>query len=176
MSARPFNDQVEQADDDCYVDPAMWPRTGIPDWITLSPVSDLAFRIYAIIKAHQSKEQPRPFPGQASLARMLGYAKTDQVSAAIQELRDIGAISSRVRPCPTGRRTHYTLHEMPAPTAPEYTGPRKTADLYPPGDGGALLQAMGDARARRKRGVARNPSGRAEPQQGGSPLTKVHPS
>ncbi len=173
MSApRGFGDQVEAADEQCVVDPSAFPRTGIPDWITLSGISDLAFRLYSIIKAHQSKDEPKPFPGQKSLARMLGYAKTDPIRDAIKELRDIGAITTELRPCSNGRKTHYTIHEMPAVNPGAYAGPRKTSDLYKPG----VLEAMGDARARRSRGVSRNPSGRKKPAGAGDTLTKVHAS
>lgn len=179
MSAPQDWSGLVEAATEAMVDPATFPDSDMPDWITLSPISDLAYRVFGIIKAHQSKDQPRPFPGQEKLAKMLGYAKTDPIRDAVQELRDIGAVTTTFRPSANGRRMHYQLHDFPAVNAASYVGPRKTSDLYRPG----VLEAMGEARARRKRGVPRNPSGVAKAatrrstrrSASGTTLTKVDP-
>lgn len=161
-------DQIQQAPADPVVNPASFPRTSTPDWIILSSISDLAFRLYAVIKAHQSKDEPKPFPGQDTMAKLFGYAKTDPISAALQELRDIGAITTELEKSPRGRKTVYTLHEVPHGVGERYEGPRKTGDIYK----GDALEQLAAARARRKRGVVRNPSGARKPPQRGTPLVK----
>lgn len=156
MSAPASMGDIVEPDDEAVVDSDDFPWSSNPDWVTLSPISDLAYRIFSIIRAHVSKENPRPFPSQRTLASILGYAKTDPISAAIQELRDLGAITTRQEPCAAGRRTRYKVNMFP-PSGEAFAGPRKTSDLYAPG----VLEGMAEARARRKRGVQRNPSGRS---------------
>jgi hypothetical protein len=156
--AQGMGDEVEP-DDEAEVEGDEFPWSITPDWVTLAPISDLAYRIYAIVRAHANKAQGgrTSFPSQKTLATILGYAKTDQISAAVQELRGIGAMSTRQVPCPKGRKTIYKTYMEPRMVG-EYAGPRQTSDLYNPG----VLEGMAQARAKRARGVSRNPSGKAK--------------
>lgn len=116
--------------------------TTVSDWVLLAPkLSDRAFRVYALLRMHL-QEGPKVWPGQKTLAAMLGIKKTDGIGAAITELRELGAVTVEVERHPGGRRNIYYIHEA----VPEgyNDGPISRSDFYSqrgddPGIGGDPL-------------------------------------
>jgi hypothetical protein len=154
-----FLDELE-ADDEAEIEGDEYPWSINPDWVTLSGISDLAYRIFGILRAHANKADGRrlPFPSQAVLGKILGISSTDPISKAINELRNIGCLTTRQVPSKKGKKTIYKTWMEPHPSV-GYVGPKKTSDLYVAG----VLDELSATRARRKRGVVRNPSGGRKP-------------
>lgn len=175
QAAAPLDqDEVELAD---AVESDDYPYSIVPDWVLLAPVSDLAVRIYGLLRAYANKSSGgrTSFPAKTTLAKILGYAKTQPIGAAVRELEDIGAVTTREVSCRGGRRTVYKTYLEPVPGA-GLRGPRMTSELRAPG----VLEEMAGQRAKRRRGrPAPAPTDEpaapvpAAPADGGSPPPSV---
>lgn len=167
MTAAVGDDEVEGGDDEVEGDD--YPFTLIPDWVLLAPISDLAFRIYGLLRAYANKSRGgrTSFPAQTTLARILGFAKTQPISQAVAELEAIGAVTRRKVAYPRGRKTIYRTYLEPHPDS-GYRGPRMTAQLSDPD----VLAALAAERAHRK--PRRRPTD--QPDQPDRPASDIAPA
>lgn len=79
----------------------------------LSDISIAAKALYCIYKGHisRTRDDKRVWPGQITLALMLGVAKPESITKYNRELVAIGAIDIRKECMP--RRNVYIIHELP---------------------------------------------------------------
>ena len=63
----------------------------LPEWIIDAPISDCAFRLYAVLLRY-GQTSGRRMPGRALLARRLHKSSKDTVDRALRELVGIGAV------------------------------------------------------------------------------------
>ena len=63
----------------------------VPEWIIDAPISDCAFRLYAVLLRY-GQTSGRRMPGRALLARRLHKSSKDTVDRALKELAGIGAV------------------------------------------------------------------------------------
>ena len=63
----------------------------VPEWIIDAPISDCAFRLYAVLLRYGQTSGQR-MPGRALLARRLQKSSKDTVDRALKELVGIGAV------------------------------------------------------------------------------------
>ena len=63
----------------------------VPEWIIDAPISDCAFRLYAVLLRYGQTSGQR-MPGRALLARRLHKSSKDTVDRALKELAGIGAV------------------------------------------------------------------------------------
>jgi hypothetical protein len=63
----------------------------VPEWIIDAPISDCAFRLYAVLLRYGQTSGQR-MPGRALLARRLHKSSKDTVDRALKELVSIGAV------------------------------------------------------------------------------------
>lgn len=68
----------------------------IPDWLIVSPVSDRAVRVYAVLAGFADNETLTAFPSRGLIAKRINTS-VKSVDRALRELLDIGAIESEKR-------------------------------------------------------------------------------
>lgn len=125
-----------------------FPWSVIADWLVFAPISDLAYRVFGVLRAFANKEKGghTSFPSQATIARALGYAKRDAIGSAIAELENIGAVTRTIKSQASGRFTLYRTNLIP-PDPKNYPWPRRSSDLRDPG----MLEDLAAARRPRRK-------------------------
>lgn len=74
----------------------------VPQWIVDSEVCDRAVRLYAVLASYRQSSGSR-MPTFVTMARRLKAPAGGDVSAALQELADVGAVGVQVRTVDRGR-------------------------------------------------------------------------
>lgn len=89
--------------------PNIGPWGALPKWLTLSPVSDSAFRLFAVLLSYADANY-EAWPSRATLASHL-HCSTKTVDRAVKELIEANAIFIEKRPTPDGFHSsnHYFL-------------------------------------------------------------------
>jgi hypothetical protein len=102
----------------------------VPEWLIDADVSDVAFRLYAVLLRYGQSSGCR-MPSRATLARRLKKASTDTVDRALRELVALGAVEIERRR--SGRQNlPNQYHVRTSRPHPEPAG----ADPAPPEEGG----------------------------------------
>jgi len=146
-----------------------YPYTTVGDWVLLAPISDRAVRVYGLLRMHVNTKRgdDRVWPSQMKIAAVLGLAKIDPVGKAVQELVALGAVDTRYRRTPRGRRLEYRVHLAPPDG---YAGPMGTPDLHAEG----AMEAFAEDRVRRFPDRQNGRSSGVTPDPGGSPKRTTH--
>jgi hypothetical protein len=102
----------------------------VPEWLIDADVSDVAFRLYAVLLRYGQSSGCR-MPSRATLARRLKKASTDTVDRALRELVALGAVQIERRR--SGRQNlpnqyHVrTSRPLPEPAGADPRLPRRVA-------------------------------------------------
>lgn len=88
----------------------------IPDWVTNSPISHGAYRLYGVLGTYASRDANTCYPSYKTLAGRLGCSRR-QVMNYTKELVDVGALAVRKRASPVSRSesdtNEYVLLTIP---------------------------------------------------------------
>lgn len=106
-----------------------FPYSTVGDWVALSGVSDRAVRVYLLLRMHVNRRRrdDSVWPGQRTLADMMGVKRTETIAAAIRELVELGAVEVRLVHTDRGRHNVYRAHEAPPA---DYDGHVSYQDYY----------------------------------------------
>lgn len=81
-----------------------------PHWLLTSNVSDTAFRIYCILRAHINEQTgEEAYPSKDAIAAMLGMKKTDSLDPHMKQLVAVGAIEIIREQRGARRRNRYRI-------------------------------------------------------------------
>lgn len=115
--------------------------TQVGEWVAYAPISDRAVRVYWLLRAHvnvsrklpDGRPDPRAFPSQKRLAAILRVKRTETITAAVDELVEIGAVTLRKKRYANRlrRRNVYIVHMNPPDG---HTGTRSNQDFELPDD------------------------------------------
>jgi len=64
----------------------------IPQWVLMSPISDGALRLYAVLMKHADNMTGEAFPSRGTLAREIGKKSVRSIDGYIKELEQLGAL------------------------------------------------------------------------------------
>lgn len=93
-----------------------------PEWILVAGLSAPAQALYTALLAHVNRQKADgvAWPGLATLAAMLGYRKRQSITPYLDELVALNAIDVENKPCRSGRRNEYVVHEVPPEDYPGF--------------------------------------------------------
>lgn len=90
----------------------------IPDWVTNSPISHGAYRLYGVLGTYASRDTNTCYPSYKTLAGRLGCSRR-QVMNYTKELVDVGALAVRKRANPVSRSESDTNEYILLTTPPQ---------------------------------------------------------